>query len=296
MSVAGENILVDCGSSSDKKIGENVLVPFLKSQAIGRLDKVFVTHADSDHTSGILYLLDESDITIDELYLPAQAKGDAEYDDLIYEIKKENAGAADRKNVGETLEQKVRRNIDVKYISAGDAVILSEDRSGKGSLRSGSDSTAIHCISPVADANPSDMNDQSLVLLYREGNFGLLLMGDASKETEGIILDRLKMPKKSDTDNVSDNQSGLDGISNISVLKVGHHGSKSSTSEELLDATDPLYAILSYGEGNRYGHPNIETTQLLQDHGIRCESTARSGALTFTIEENKLRLSRYVHD
>lgn len=62
-----EAILSDCGSSQDKKIGKNVLGPFLKSQGIRTLDWILVSHADADHTNGIEWLLkEEADIRVAE--------------------------------------------------------------------------------------------------------------------------------------------------------------------------------------------------------------------------------------
>ena len=71
-----EAILSDCGSSQDKKIGKNVLGPFLKSQGIRTLDWILVSHADADHTNGIEWLLkEEADIRVRNLALPAAGKG-----------------------------------------------------------------------------------------------------------------------------------------------------------------------------------------------------------------------------
>ena len=72
--------MIDGGSSSSKSIGENTIEPFLLSHAVPSLDKVFITHADSDHTSGLLYLAESGKISADELYLPFCAESHEKYD------------------------------------------------------------------------------------------------------------------------------------------------------------------------------------------------------------------------
>ena len=66
-----------------------------------------------------------------------------------------------------------------------------------------------------------------------------MFMGDASTTTEKEILDKFNLP-------------------NIDVLKVGHHGSKTSSGKEFINEFNPKYSIISVGKNNRYGHPNRE--------------------------------------
>ena len=75
-------------------------------------------------------------------------------------------------------------------------------------------------------------------------------------------------------------QSILDEDIDVDVLKVGHHGSKGSTSDELLDATTPRQALISAGKGNRYGHPTTETLSRLEARGIKVLRTDVSGTIT----------------
>ena len=228
----GEQILIDGGSSSSKHIGEYTIEPFLLSNAVGTLNKVFITHADSDHTSGILYLAENGRIHIDSLYLPFCAADNEKYEKI----------------------RSVCR--DVHYLKAGDII-----PAGKGSFT---------CLSPDPDKTgpASDINEHSLVLLYEEGGFSALLTGDADMKNESDLLEfasshRIRLPES------------------VTVLKAGHHGSSTSTSPELIEAVSPRIAVLSYGAGNRYGHPHRETLDILAEHGIRHIDTARSGTVTF---------------
>lgn len=111
--------------------------------------------------------------------------------------------------------------------------------------------------SPPCGAAPSDeTNDDSLLMVLAYGNTSFLLTGDATVKAE---------------------QAALPQLSDVDVLKVGHHGSKTSTSSELLDAVKPETAILSVGADNRYGHPHESVLTRLTERTIRIFRTDRTG-------------------
>jgi len=97
---------------------------------------------------------------------------------------------------------------------------------------------------PVQPLEFTNTNDNSIVVKLQVGNTSFLFMGDAEEYAEQSML-----------------VAGLDLQSD--VLKVGHHGSSSSTTQPFLDEVAPSYAIISAGEGNRFGHPHNETVQRL---------------------------------
>ena len=121
----------------------------------------------------------------------------------------------------------------------------------------------ITVLSPVQPLEFSDQNENSVVMRLQIGESSFLLMGDAEVSTEESIL-----------------QSGLEV--NSGVLKVGHHGSNSSTSETFLSAVSPTIAIISAGEGNQYGHPHQETMGKLLARGIKVYGTYKSGSIVAT--------------
>ncbi len=108
-----------------------------------------------------------------------------------------------------------------------------------------------------------DTNDTSIVLKIEYGDTSFLFTGDAERETEQIILD-----------------SGVDIES--TVLKVGHHGSTTSTTYPFLREIMPKYAIISAGVGNKYGHPNEETLSRLHDAGAKVFRTDLQGEVVVT--------------
>ena len=73
------------------------------------------------------------------------------------------------------------------------------------------------------------------------------------------------------------------GYPKIDVLKAGHHGSHTSSSEALLAALRPDYAILSYGVGNDYGHPHAETLERLERYGVKLLETGKMGEIRVTV-------------
>lgn len=110
---------------------------------------------------------------------------------------------------------------------------------------------------------PDDTNNTSIVLRIVYGDTSFLFTGDAEQEAENVIL-----------------ASGQDIQS--TVLKVGHHGSSTSTSEAFLDAVNPTYAVISCGSGNSYGHPHQETLDKLQNKGVEVYRTDLLGDIYCT--------------
>ena len=112
-------------------------------------------------------------------------------------------------------------------------------------------------------------NDNSNVIYTEIDGYKFMLMGDAGTEKEKDILEKYN-------------------ISNIDVLKVGHHGSKTSSSKTFINEMNPKYSIISVGKNNRYGHPNKEVLNLLEDSKIY--RTDQDGSIMFKIMNNKLKL------
>ena len=96
-----------------------------------------------------------------------------------------------------------------------------------------------------------------------------MFMGDASTTTENEIMSIYNLP-------------------DIDVLKVGHHGSKTSSGKEFINEINPKYSIISVGKNNRYGHPNKEVLNNLEESKIY--RTDLDGSILFKIKNNKLKV------
>ncbi|MCI7559481.1 MAG: DNA internalization-related competence protein ComEC/Rec2 [Clostridium sp.] len=115
-------------------------------------------------------------------------------------------------------------------------------------------------------------NSDSLVLLVIIDNYKLLFMGDASINTEKDIMNNYD-------------------IGDVFILKVGHHGSKTSSSEEFINIVNPKYSIISVGKNNKFGHPNKEVLDNLSNSKIY--RTDIDGSIMFKIKKDKLRIETY---
>ena len=112
-------------------------------------------------------------------------------------------------------------------------------------------------------------NDNSNIIYTELNGYKFMFMGDASATIEKEILDKYS-------------------LSDIDVLKVGHHGSKTSSSKEFIDEIKPKYSIISVGKNNRYGHPNKEVLDNLKNSKIY--RTDEDGSIMFKIKNNKLKI------
>ena len=112
-------------------------------------------------------------------------------------------------------------------------------------------------------------NDNSNVIYTKLNGYKYMFMGDASTTTEKEILNKYNLP-------------------DIDVLKVGHHGSKTSSSKEFISEINPKYSIISVGKNNRYGHPNKEVLDSLDNS--RTYRTDIDGSIMFKIRNNKLKI------
>ena len=112
-------------------------------------------------------------------------------------------------------------------------------------------------------------NDNSNVIYLEFNKYKFLFMGDAGIEVEEDIIEKYN-------------------LSDIDVLKVGHHGSKTSSSKEFINEVNPKYSIISVGKNNRYGHPNSNVLENLDNSKIY--RTDDDGSIMFKIKHNKLQI------
>lgn len=204
--------------------GERVVLPFLKSKGITKLDALILTHGDADHIGG--------------------AKA------LINNIKIRNV------LVGATVE-KSNLEMDViqsAYLNGGKVV---EAREGERWTDGGYD---FYILSPPEGTKAT--NNASIVILTEIGQYRFLFTGDLEKEGEERLLDRYPNLK-------------------VDVLKVGHHGSRTSTTPRFVETIQPEVAIISAGKNNRFNHPHPEVLEILEKSGVSIFRTDKHGAITF---------------
>ncbi|MDD5357282.1 MAG: ComEC/Rec2 family competence protein [Candidatus Pacebacteria bacterium] len=129
---------------------------------------------------------------------------------------------------------------------------------------------SLYVLYPDRDVSNWTSNNGSIVMKLVYGDTSFLLQGDATAEVEKYLISLEKSPE-------SRGYGGLSG----QVLKVGHHGSRTSTSEEYVEAVSPEYAAISDGKNNRYGHPHKETLETLQKNNVKILRTDLQGRIIF---------------
>ncbi len=142
----------------------------------------------------------------------------------------------------------------IMYISAGD------------SLPTSSKDLKISVLHPQKGGFSDDNeNSNSIVLRLEYFDTSVLLTGDLEEDAEKTLLGQYEL--ESD------------------ILKIGHHGSSTSTSDAFLAEVDPVYGIISAGAGNRYGHPHYEVLARLDDNDVMLYRTDLDGDITFFLSE-----------
>lgn len=128
--------------------------------------------------------------------------------------------------------------------------------------------TCVEVFSPINESYDNE-NNYSPIMKITFGNTSFLFTGDAETEVENTLL--------SLNDNLQCN-----------VLKVGHHGSSSSTSQAFLKKINPEYAVISVGRDNMYGHPNKDVLSTLKKYGINIFRTDLKNNITFISDKNNI--------
>ncbi|MFZ4500046.1 MAG: ComEC/Rec2 family competence protein [Minisyncoccia bacterium] len=146
-----------------------------------------------------------------------------------------------------------KRNIPAYYARRGMTIALDNDSSVQ---------TSFEILFPDRATTFWETNSASIVGRLQMGNTSMLLTGDAPASIEHF----LSVGDKASVD--------------VDILKLGHHGSKTSTSAEFLKATSPILGLVSAGVANRYGHPAKEVTDRLKQFGIPFISTQEKGTVT----------------
>lgn len=244
----GTVILSDCGSSDISKVGEYRLAPVLKQNGILLVDMAVVSHLDSDHMNGIKELLENMPVFYGETRYAADYAGVVGIKELVLPAVLEKSEA-----YLELEAMAFEKNVSVHYIQAGEPLYQEEN-------------FLMECLYPQA-AKESE-NDTSLVFLLQTPELVAWLMGDAGIAPEAEIMAHL----------AAVNMEALcEG--KLVLLKVGHHGSKTSSGQEFIDFVQPDIAVISCGFRNSYGHPHSGVVERLESAGAVIFRTDLQGAV-----------------
>lgn len=192
-----------------------------------KIDAIVITNPDQDHIGGFLDVL--KTYKVGQVFESGTFNDSAVYKNLEQEIK--------NKNIPDVI---VKRGMRLNLGGGAVVDILFPDR----------------------DVSTWTTNDGSVVGRLSYGETSIILTGDATAETEKIIL-----------------QENPEAQLKSTILKVGHHGSHTSTSEPFVDTVNPEYALISDGKENKYGHPHQETLDTLNKFGVKIFRTDLLGTI-----------------
>lgn len=223
LSLNGHSVLIDVSKNKGKQ-----LVSFLKSKGVQKLDYLILTHGDSDHMGGSIYLV--NNFQVEHVVFNCGEYNDLEQE-LMEVLKKENV------NYSSCVKKLNLGKYQLEFLN-----------------------TSIY----------DDENENSSVIFLNYHDYEFLFMGDAGIKREKDILKKYRLP-------------------NIDFLKVGHHGSNTSSSEEFIDTINPKYSFISVGLNNRYHHPKKSVLDILNNSKIY--RTDIDGSIEIRLNKNGYRIS-----
>lgn len=179
-------------------------------------------------------------------------------DTVMYQLDKIDLVIKDNKNKN-TLSYRELNDM-IKYLN----IDVQNPKYGKKYTLGGATITLVG-----VPLHGDESNNDSIVVIADYANTSFIFPGDAMEAEENAIIDKRTNLK-------------------CDVLKVGHHGSRSSTSEKFFKAVAPKYAVISCGEDNPYGHPHADTLNKLRDSKVRVFRTDEQGTIVAVSDGNKI--------
>lgn len=224
----GKTMLIDTGEAKYFEVIDS----FLQAHEVARIDALVETHPHSDHMGGMAKVVEKYDVGV------------------FYACPAENTTVAFEKLL-DILEKK---NVRTIVVYADQTASLPWDRD-----------VNVRVLSPFSDET-YDINNASIVLNIAFGDTSVLLMGDAEKPAERIMLARQPA-----------------GFFRANLLKLGHHGSSTSSDGAFFEAVAPEVVAIQLGAGNDYGHPHQEVLDLLAAWGGPVYRTDINGTIRFLL-------------
>ncbi len=211
------------------------------------IDVIVLTHPQADHMAGLLHVLQRYQVGL--VIFPRV------YSPTAMEEK--------------WLDLVTAQNVPWRFAWAGQQI-------SAGDIK-------LNFLNPLTDNNNAaklDINNDSAIVRADYWDLSFLFTGDAERPVENKLIARyvVNPPDKGE-------EGGFANLLNIDVLKLGHHGSKTSTSAAFLTATSPQAAVVSVGADNKYGHPNQEVLDRLK--GLPLWRTDQNGSVKFIFLNNR---------
>lgn len=242
-------ILVDGGPNNRVLECLSRYVPFWDRD----IEVVILTHPQVDHFNGLIEVFKRYDVQV-FLATPVDSSTQA------YQVLKKVVGGSGAKVVNPTTGMVVRFGLlylDILHPSEQFVLSNAEGSVSKSVLG--------------AIDTKRDLNEYSVVVNLRLGEFDALLTGDIGPKVSNKIVEELV----------------LSGSRRIEYIKIPHHGSKNGLTEELLEVSRPEVGVISAGKNNRYGHPHDEVIKLLSEREIKILRTDLDGDVEIITDGNR---------
>ncbi len=249
----GRTVMVDGGSSDRANVARASILPLLQMAGVRRVDALFVSHPDADHFNALPDIARE--VPVARLFVtPRTLSKFRPRDDLWSRF----------------LQDCRARGTVIQSIAAPQVLALApDDGSSEAAL-------PLRVLWPAARAPQvqESSNANSLVLKIERGASSVLLTGDADASVEDALC---REPQ----------------AANITVLKVGHHGSRTSSTEAFLRHARPRAAMISCGRYNTFGHPSAEVLDRLGRLGIPTKRTDLDGTIEIECDGHSCQVSSF---
>lgn len=252
-----QNILIDAGLNETDKFEVR---DYLNSQGVKTINYAIATHPNADHIGGFIDIFENFDV---EFMFRPFVRSDNNLTDRLNNTFNPQAKVKSYTDTYATFLNGLRKEKSNWVFFTKDTDIKINYDNGK--------SLTIDFLTPtqeLSQLNYDDLNDFSPLIRVTYGAFSVLFTGDATKSIENEAIE---------------NYMGYELRSDI--LKVAHHGSDTSTSEEFLDAVKPMYAIISCGAGNSYKHPKQSILNLLLYNDVKVRRTDLQGDILVNVDK-----------
>lgn len=219
------------------------VVDYLKNAGVEKIDFLIATHPHEDHIGGMDEVI--NNFEIGRIYAPKIEQ--SEDSSVNSDTESSQSAAVTTKTYENFLKAVSDKGLKIINGKGGTHVYFSL-------------SLTIDLVAPNNDEY-SDLNNYSIVVQMKYGQHSFLFMGDAENYSEQEIL-----------------EGGYDLKSDI--IKIGHHGSSSSSSKAFVQKVNPRYAVISCSADNKYGHPHAETLKTLEENEVKVFRTDLNGVIT----------------
>lgn len=269
----GKNMLIDSGKkgvhTDGGKTNLNVIKDYLSGLNVSKITVALATHADEDHIGNLAELYSAYDIAFSmrpSAYYSGTAGTFPENFNPVPTVKKHKDQTS--KTYFNYLTAVVGEQTDWTFFN------YASDFSQDFTFNGGTYNYNVDFYTPLEEVGAigySDANDYSPLMMLTYGSFNMMFTGDAHSNVEKQFVAKLGSGNIALPDD------------NVEVLKVGHHGSESSSSASFLDALMPDNAVIMCGKGNTYKHPHQSTVEGLKRVGSLIYRTDMQGSIVLTV-------------